>query len=125
MSTLLKIVMGALAFMLVLLLIPMFAWPDIPVEVFHAVSNTFSWIWSFNDLIPIDVMFRLAWTVVFIELSLVGLKFAGHIIELLTGNPTMLTSIGTRTTQYADDKGNSGSIRVNNQSYSKVNRRRL
>lgn len=100
-----KFIISLLVLLAVLLIIPFFNWPDIPINVFYSLQLYVNYIWSFNAYIPVDTIFTLARWIIGIELSFVGLRMLGKVAHMISGRPNMLEEVGRITSTTIGDDG--------------------
>jgi len=70
-----------ISFLVALILVPsliffigLLPWPDLPVGVTTGLVQVFGYIWSFNQVFPIDTMIQVSFIALTIELSIFAIK---------------------------------------------------
>jgi len=60
-------------------------WPDIDPAIYTGLIQAVSWLWSFNEVMPIDTLFVMGAIGIGIEFGLFISKILSFIHSLVTG----------------------------------------
>jgi len=78
-------------------ILPVFPWPAIPSELGDALYVFFSYLWSFNEFIPVDTIIKAAFLIIGIEFLLFLVRIAAQILGFIAQKDTPLDHIGKKS----------------------------
>jgi len=74
----------------VLAILPLFPFPDIPQAAFEAFNSIFRWIWWFDKYVAVHELFSAATIIVLYELALYVIHLVEKIRASATGSKSLI-----------------------------------